>query len=402
MGETEVHALAGVSLDVGRGEFVAVMGPSGSGKSTFMNLIGCLDVADVGPLPARRRGRRARSTPTRSRRSATARSASCSSSSTCCRARPRSRTSSCRCSTRASPPHERHARAREKLAQVGLAERADHHPVAALGRPAAARRDRARAGQRPEADPRRRADRRARLDDERRGDGAAAGAEPRRHHDRAGHARARHRRVRVAHDHVPRRPRRRRPRHVPRVADDRPRAVAAAPRRPRRPAAPVRRLAAAAMSFLATLKIALAALRVNKLRSALTMLGIIIGVGAVIAMTAIGAGAQARVEDQIKSLGLEPDHRAARQLHVGRRAHGLGLADDAHRGRRGAAAARGARDRGRGAAAARLGPGRVRQQQLVDADPRRHARLPGRAPVGRSRRGADSRRPTSTAPRRWR
>jgi putative ABC transport system permease protein len=57
------------------------------------------------------------------------------------------------------------------------------------------------------------------------------------------------------------------------------------------------------MSFLATLRIALAALRVNKLRSALTMLGIIIGVGAVIAMTAIGAGAQARVEDQIRSLG---------------------------------------------------------------------------------------------------
>jgi putative ABC transport system permease protein len=57
------------------------------------------------------------------------------------------------------------------------------------------------------------------------------------------------------------------------------------------------------MSFLATLRIALAALRVNKLRSALTMLGIIIGVGAVITMLAVGAGAQARVEDQIKSLG---------------------------------------------------------------------------------------------------
>jgi putative ABC transport system permease protein len=57
------------------------------------------------------------------------------------------------------------------------------------------------------------------------------------------------------------------------------------------------------MDFVATLKIALAALRVNKLRSALTMLGIIIGVGAVIAMVAVGAGAQARVEDQIKSLG---------------------------------------------------------------------------------------------------
>ncbi|MFO1317132.1 MAG: ABC transporter permease [Burkholderiales bacterium] len=57
------------------------------------------------------------------------------------------------------------------------------------------------------------------------------------------------------------------------------------------------------MNFLATLRVALAALRVNKLRSALTMLGIIIGVGAVITMVAVGAGAQARVEDQIKSLG---------------------------------------------------------------------------------------------------
>ncbi|HEY0843936.1 MAG TPA: ABC transporter permease [Noviherbaspirillum sp.] len=57
------------------------------------------------------------------------------------------------------------------------------------------------------------------------------------------------------------------------------------------------------MNLLATLRIALNALRVNKLRSILTMLGIIIGVAAVITMIAVGAGAQARVEDQIKSLG---------------------------------------------------------------------------------------------------
>ncbi len=57
------------------------------------------------------------------------------------------------------------------------------------------------------------------------------------------------------------------------------------------------------MDLLATLRIALRALRVNKMRSVLTMLGIIIGVGAVITMIAVGGGAQDRVAEQIKSLG---------------------------------------------------------------------------------------------------
>jgi putative ABC transport system ATP-binding protein len=127
LGETTVHALAGVSVTIAVGEFVAVMGPSGSGKSTFMNLVGCLDRPsrgtyrlageDVGAMNADQMAS------IRNRRIGFVFQ----------QFNLLPRTSALEnvelpLIYAGVPPRERQRRTAEKLAQVGLAARADHQP----------------------------------------------------------------------------------------------------------------------------------------------------------------------------------------------------------------------------------------------------------------------------------
>jgi putative ABC transport system ATP-binding protein len=132
LGDTVVHALAGVSIGIEAGEFVAVMGPSGSGKSTFMNLIGCLDRPssggyrlageDVAHMSAdqlaavrnRRIGFVFQQFNLLPRTSA-------------------QENVELPLIYAGVKPAERHTRAAAKLALVGLASRADHHPAQLSG-----------------------------------------------------------------------------------------------------------------------------------------------------------------------------------------------------------------------------------------------------------------------------
>ncbi len=127
LGEVQVHALRGVSLEIGAGEFVAVMGASGSGKSTLMNILGCLD------------------RPTRGRYLLDGTDVSQLSKVELARIRNRklgfvfqqfnllARTSALENVELPTvyagiSPQEREQRARESLERVGLADRAHHYP----------------------------------------------------------------------------------------------------------------------------------------------------------------------------------------------------------------------------------------------------------------------------------
>jgi putative ABC transport system ATP-binding protein len=127
LGDNVVHALAGVTLSIEPGEFLAVMGPSGSGKSTFMNVIGCLDRPSSGSYwLAGEDVARMNSDElavVRNRRigfvfqqfNLLARTSALENVEL-----PLMYAN--------VPMQERHARAREKLKLVGLAERSDHQP----------------------------------------------------------------------------------------------------------------------------------------------------------------------------------------------------------------------------------------------------------------------------------
>ena len=127
LGDVTVQALRGVSLEIMKGEFVAVMGPSGSGKSTFMNLLGCLDIASRGSLWLNGDD----VTGLDSDRLAALRNRSLGFVFQNFNLLPRAtalENVELPLLYAGIPPTERHRRAREQLERVGLGDRIQHYP----------------------------------------------------------------------------------------------------------------------------------------------------------------------------------------------------------------------------------------------------------------------------------
>ena len=267
MGHVEVPALAGVSLDVHEGEFVAIVGPSGSGKSTMMNILGCLD------RPDRAATYRLAGTPVDELDDDGL-------------ARLRSRTigfvfQSYNLLPRTSALDnvatpllyqgvsraERTRRATAALERLGLGDRLDHEPTELSGG------QQQRVGRRP-------------------GDRHRPGPHPRRRADRQPRQPHRARRSWTLFQ----RAQRRRP-------DDRPHHPRHRRRRGRQPADPPARRTDRGMSLFELIRLAFSRLRTGRLRAALTMLGVIIGVASVVALVGVGQGTTTNITNRLNSLG---------------------------------------------------------------------------------------------------
>ncbi|MEO8143276.1 MAG: ABC transporter ATP-binding protein [Betaproteobacteria bacterium] len=127
VGDNEIRALAGVSIDIEQGEFTAVMGPSGSGKSTFMNIVGCLDQPSSGEYDLGTR----RVSDLAGDELAAVRNSDIGfvfQTFNLLARTPAVENVELPLVYAAVPSAERRVRALEMLAKVGLAERADHHP----------------------------------------------------------------------------------------------------------------------------------------------------------------------------------------------------------------------------------------------------------------------------------
>ena len=132
VGDNEIRALAGVSVDIARGEFTAVMGPSGSGKSTFMNVLGCLDRPTSGEYVLA--GRRVSELEGDELAEVRNRSIGFVFQTFNLLARTAARENVELPLVYAGvPARERRERAAEMLARVGLAARADHQPAQLSG-----------------------------------------------------------------------------------------------------------------------------------------------------------------------------------------------------------------------------------------------------------------------------